>query len=136
MQITIAALWLALASPAVTSQVDTPPKQVASLCPVMAKPIDYSGQKVSVRGIVLGQDSKHLILVWPECQFGMHLLFTSESEGHADVKAFYRAVARGNPGTTDRDITREFVGIFHYSEVGPVYELSVESVRPAAPYGS
>jgi hypothetical protein len=134
----MAAIALAFAIPsfAATGQSATQPKQVASLCSVMTQSADYSDQRISIRGIVLSNDPKHLILMWPECQFGMHLVFTHESEGHADVKALYQAVTRGNPGRVDSDITRQFIGTFSYSKAGAVYELVVESVGPSPPYGN
>jgi hypothetical protein len=110
------------------------PTQNVNLCEVMRSPKTYSGHSIVVRGVVMGENTDHLLIIWPECQFGMRLVISSDVEAHADVQSLYRAVKQGNPGTTDRDITREFTGLFRYSEVGSLYELVVETIRPTAKY--
>jgi hypothetical protein len=125
-------MMLALRQP-VLAQEPAPLKTV-NLCDVMHAPEGYSGSRLTMRAIVLGQHTDRLLVIWPECQFGMHLIIPREIESHADVQLLFKAVQRGNPGTTDKDITRTFTGTFHYSKEGSVFELIVESIAPSINY--
>jgi hypothetical protein len=66
--------------------------QSVSLCEVMHSPETYSGHSIVVRGVVMGEDTSHLLIMWPECQFGMRLVISSDVEAHPDVQSLYRAV--------------------------------------------
>jgi len=110
-----------------TSETKIPGEEV-SLCEVVKAPSKYSGHRLSIQGIVLGEHKERLILMYPECQFGILLSFSSEVQRQPDVQMLFRAIRRGNPGTTDRDISGRFTGEFSYSEEGSKMILQTDKV--------
>jgi len=125
--------WIALAGLLMTVQAAVPPaaakKQAEKpdLCEVARSGAKFDGHYVELSGIVLGEQTDHLLLTSKDCALGVKLAFSPEVQGHDDIRILF-AVIQKRQGRADQPISGTFEGTYAYSEDASGVGLQVEGI--------
>jgi hypothetical protein len=99
----------------------------ADVCEVARSGAKFSGRYVELTGIVVGQQTDHLLLTSKDCMLGVRLAFSPEVQGHEDIRILF-AVIQKRQGRVDEPISGTFAGTYVYSEDASSVGLQVDGI--------